>query len=146
MLWRKTLKGKGELYAAVNDDNFAGFAYVVANTKMAYLFFLAVTKDQRGKGIGGKILTEIKQRYGDKSVTLNIEEIDETSKNYNERLRRKAFYEKNGFRIADIKTKECGVKYDMLVYGKNVTYKDYADLMKNFVGKVTYKLLFGQTN
>ncbi|MCD8373100.1 MAG: GNAT family N-acetyltransferase [Clostridia bacterium] len=143
-LWRKAKKGKGELYAATNKDMFVGLTHAVIYKNLVYVYFLAVEKNNRGKGFGSKILAELKNKYKDYNIVLNIEELDENVENFEDRLNRKKFYEKNGFRLTGIKTIEKGVRYDLMLCGEDTTYKEFASLIKNFAGKLIYKLYFRQ--
>ena len=71
-----------------------------------------------------------------------IEEIDENSNNYNERLKRKKFYLNNGFKDLNYKVKEAGVIYEMLGYNNEVTHEEYRDLMKYYFGEILYNYVY----
>ena len=57
----KALKGKGDMLIAKDNDKFIGMAYMICYKNLAYLFYLAVDENSRGKGYGGKILSAIKE-------------------------------------------------------------------------------------
>ncbi|MCD8040966.1 MAG: GNAT family N-acetyltransferase [Clostridia bacterium] len=144
MILNKAKKGKGELFAAESNGSFIGLANTVTHKQTVYLFFLAVDSAVRGKGYGSEILTEIKRRYNDKKIILCMEELDTSAKNFEERIKRKRFYERNGFNLSGIKSVEAGVWYDLLVYGGEITYEEFADLMKDYMGSLLFKLIFKQ--
>ena len=59
--------------------------------------FLAVDSKLRSKGCGSLMLKEIQSLYPENKVIVSIERCDKTVENLEQRLRRKRFYEKNGF-------------------------------------------------
>ena len=80
-----------------HNGTFCGFTYTVETDYTLYVFYFAIPENLRGKGYGTAILTHVKNAYPNKTITLNIEPIDETSSNYEERVKRLAFYNRNGF-------------------------------------------------
>lgn len=78
-------------------DEFVGISYSIVNCDMVFIFYLAVDDKSQSRGYGTQILNCIKEKYKDKEITLDIEKIDESSKNYEQRVRRLRFYQKNGF-------------------------------------------------
>lgn len=86
------------------DDNFVGkfvgLSYTVESNETLFVVYLAVHDSIQSQGYGSKILENLKQKYKNKSVTLFIETMDTTAEkadNYAQRVKRLAFYEKNGF-------------------------------------------------
>ena len=68
------------------------------------LLYLAISDAVRGKGYGSAVLQAVQKKYAGKRIILNIEEMDEQAANYAQRVKRKAFYQKNGFEILDYKS------------------------------------------
>ena len=62
-----------------------------------YVFYFAISQSERGQGYGSYILQTVKEFYKNQRLCLAIEEIDETAANYQQWVKRKEFYEKNGF-------------------------------------------------
>ncbi len=87
-------------WLGIYDDGFKGMAYVLFDDRILYLLYLAVVEDDRGKGIGTKVLAMLRERYPGLKMYLNIEPPDDECDNREERLRRKAFYERNGFVVS----------------------------------------------
>lgn len=61
-------------------------------------FFLAIDRNARSKGYGGAALKALADAYPQLQIILDFEEIDENAENIDQRLRRKNFYLRNGFR------------------------------------------------
>ena len=99
-------------------------------------------RETRGKGFGSKILESIKQKYINYRIVLCIEQIDKNSNNYKQRIKRKEFYTKNGFKDASYTIKERSIRYDMLYYNQNdkkVTLQEFQEMMKDYFGKTLYQ-------
>ena len=102
-------KGAGDFLVAKDGEVFIGFAYTVIYKDMAYLFYFAIDKEQRGKGYGSAVLGRLKEIYSGKRFFLAREMLDENAENYGERVKRREFYLKNGFADLSVKIKEASV-------------------------------------
>ncbi len=137
MNWVK--EGKSTLYSVTLKEEVVALSYVVPYQDILFLFYLAVCKNEQGKGYGSAVLSFIKKKYGDRRIIINIEELDEKALNYSQRLQRKAFYEKNGFVDLHYIVREYGVNYEMFsIDGKEVDKEEYINLMSSIIGKERY--------
>lgn len=128
-----------KLYSFYENGNFIGFAYCIYYKDLMYILFLAVNNKIRAKGYGSKILSEICKIYKNYRIILFSEELTKDCDNYEQRLRRVKFYEKNNFYISGVKICEVGVKYDILSYNRIKFSKDeYMELFKNYLGKIIF--------
>lgn len=118
----------------------AGIAYFSHGKDFTYLFFLAVRKDARGKNYGSQILQKTRELYPGRRVCLNIEELNETVADYAMRVRRKKFYEKNGFTPCGYKVIENKVVFEMLSFGGDVSYEEYRAMLDYCFGKCFSRL------
>ena len=101
-----------DLTAWMAGDKFRGFTSSVTVEGLHFLLFFAVAEDCRGQGCGSAILQAIQKQHP--AVVLNIELLDPAAPNYPERLRRFAFYQKNGFHDAFYHVWEVGGKFRVL--------------------------------
>ena len=101
-----------DLTAFMDGDTFCGFTASATVENMHFLLFFAIPEDLRGRGYGSAILSQLRQNY--EVVTLNVELLDETAPNYPQRLRRFAFYRKNGFFDTGYHVWEVGGKFRVL--------------------------------
>ena len=101
-----------DLTAFLDGDTFCGFTASVTVDKMHFLLFFAIPEELRGRGYGSAILSQLRQNY--ETVTLNVELLDENAPNYSQRLRRLAFYRKNGFYDTAYHVWEVGGKFRVL--------------------------------
>ncbi len=101
-----------DLTAWMDGDKFCGFTSSATVEGLHFLLFFAVAEDCRSRGYGSAILQAIRKQHP--AVTLNIELLDPAAPNYPERLRRFAFYQRNGFRDAHYHVWEVGGKFRVL--------------------------------
>ncbi len=118
------------------DGICAGLMYVVSYGTLSYLFYFAISDACRGKGIGSRALAALRETYPDHRIFLAIERLEETAPNYPERVRRKAFYERNGFEDLHLFLQEGPVIYALLGCGGTVTPEEYDALITVFTGKL----------
>lgn len=141
MLTRRCRQGKAEFSAVVDGDRFVGLTYVIGNDRVKTLMFLAIDDDARDGGYGSEILRCIHKKYSGVKLFLNIEPLDKNAPNYEQRCRRKAFYDRNGFVGLDYQVHEAGVTYEMLTHGEYVTKQEYEDVMTMMYGAPLYKIV-----
>ena len=101
-----------DLTAWMDGDKFCGFTASATVEGLHFLLFFAVAEDCRSRGYGSAILQAIQRQHP--GVVLNIELLDPAASNYPERLRRFAFYQKNGFHDAHYHVWEVGGKFRVL--------------------------------
>ena len=101
-----------DLTAWMDGDKFCGFTSSATVEGLHFLLFFAVAEDCRSQGYGSAILQAIQAAHP--AVVLNIELLDPAADNYPERLRRFAFYQKNGFHDAFYHVWEVGGKFRVL--------------------------------
>jgi len=89
---------------AFYEGVFVGFAVLLSDRalQVAYLSYFAIDGAYRSKGCGGAALAKLSEVYEDCQIVLDMERMDETAENYGQRLRRLAFYERNGYRSAGV--------------------------------------------
>lgn len=138
----KAKKSVADFFLIYDDKSYIGMLYTIYFKDIVFLFYLAVEKNQRENGYGSKILNIIKDKFPNKRIILNIEEVTPNCENYSQRLKRQNFYIKNGFKLCDLKTQEGDINYQMMYYHKSVSYEEYSQLIQNFMGKFLFKLYY----
>lgn len=97
LFWLGILRKKAQCVAYYEANQFVGFSYTLSSEQLSYLFFLAVDEKLQGQGIGTQILNSLNSDYHHKPLVVTIEEVDYSNSNIEQRLKRLAFYEANGF-------------------------------------------------
>ena len=136
MFFTNALKEDNDLLAFYEQDDFIGFANVLFYKDICYMFFLAINPDYRNKGYGSKIIQEAFKKYKGKRFVLCFEEVDDKYKDNSNRIKRREFYYRNGFKDNKLKTWEYGVIYDTVYYGTSpVCFEEYLSLMIHCYGE-----------
>lgn len=138
-------KNKANFYGIYDNGKFIGLIYNIYYKDIVFIFYLAIDKELRGQGYGSKVLEYIKYKYSKHRIILSIEQVNKNSSNYKQRMKRKEFYVKNGFKDANYTIKERNVIYEMLYYNENykkVDLQEFENMMKNYFGKILYQYFY----
>lgn len=95
LMWRARVDWI-QFLAFYDDGKFCGMAYIVYNNTLLDILYLAVDEKFRSQGYGQQILTYLAQSYK-RTIVLEVELPDKKASNYEQQIRRKAFYLRNGF-------------------------------------------------
>ena len=106
--------GRSALTAYYDGETFCGFTFSSVEGSILYVMFFAVEDSRRGKGYGSGILRYLIETNPGKTVLLNVEIPDSSAPNNDQRIRRMAFYEKNGFRDTGFHIREVGGVFGVL--------------------------------
>ncbi len=134
LLAAKAYKKDVDFWSLYRDGSWFGMAYVLNEDDLSYLFYFAVSEKERGKGLGSAALRSLKRKYEGRRLFLALEQLDENSDNYSERLKRRNFYLKNGLEPIDCTIRECKVVYDVMCVGGSILPSEYEKMMRNYLG------------
>ena len=133
----KHRKGEADIWVIDRDGEFAGFAITVNELDMVLLDYFAISGDKRNSGLGGKALQLLQEKYADKRFFLEIECEDDSADNAAERVRRKAFYLRNGMSEIGVKANVYTVDMELLGYNCDISFEDYEALYHASYGNMT---------
>ena len=134
MLMLKAKKKGVDFWSVSCDGEWTGLLYIVNHRDLSYVFYIAVSEEFRGQGIGSAILRAAQKIYKGRRLFLAIEQLDENAENYGQRVDRRNFYLRNGFTELHRKLREGNVTYEILGTGGDVRAEEYEALMKNYAG------------
>ncbi|WNC67241.1 GNAT family N-acetyltransferase [Thalassotalea nanhaiensis] len=134
LLRYKMRKGKAGFSVIYDHDTWLGFIYTTEYKDIIYVQFMAITESLRSSGYGSKVIDSIKDMYCGKRIVLNIEELNEQAENYPQRLKRKAFYEKNDFNSSGYIVKEPAERVEVLIFGGNISKEEIEEMYKSLMG------------
>lgn len=115
----------GELAACYDGELFCGFYATITVGDIVCILFLAVEPQLRDRGYGGQILELITDRAAGRRIMLDIEAPDIKADNYEQRIRRKQFYIKNGYRETEIAYDWRGVSYEILITNGTISEAEF---------------------
>lgn len=132
-----------DLFSIYYKDILVGFFYslTIEKYKLTYLFFFAIKKEYQGMKIGTKALDKFTSYFKDNRIFLAMEEINNNTDNYLERISRMNFYLKNGFHLLNQKLIEKNVIYDLLGTSNKVQAFEYKELLETNFNKSFIKYL-----
>ncbi len=117
---KRMLKNNEETYIFEEDGNAKGYCIVDELQEYILIAFLATYKENRGQGIGTKILRDLKEKYSNKKGILLEVEDPEFAKNEEEKNiqeKRIKFYKKSDFKIIDkLKLNLFLVHFKLMIY------------------------------
>lgn len=118
-----------DFWAIYDNNDFIGFTVIARYKTMVYLFFLAITPENRSKGYGTKIISLISENYKSCQFVVDFEMIDESASNIEQRIKRKEFYLRNGFKETDKFLTYFGVSYEILCMHHEFDFSLFKKLM-----------------
>ncbi|MBQ2095405.1 MAG: GNAT family N-acetyltransferase [Firmicutes bacterium] len=116
-------RGKADFFVYRDAGENVGFCVVLLPGRYAYGLFAAIDSDKWNRGYGSQLVREVLRAYPDRVVVLDIEPVNETADNYEERRRRLRFFEKNGFHDTGYEMRDESGPYRILSNGKVSTWK-----------------------
>ena len=123
-------KGKSDVWYCEKAGRFAGLAITINGIDKILIDYLAVNEKRRGQGLGSDILQEMRQTYADKGVFLEIEVVDASAGNFEERKRRKQIYLANGMKEMNVFVELFGVDMELLGYECTLTFEEYREFYR----------------
>ena len=141
LLKRRERCNNVDWWSIYDGGTWTGFFYVIHYKDLSYVFYFAIAEQFRGKGYGSQALTQLKQEYTGRRIFLAIEQLDPAAKNYNERVNRKQFYERNGFSDLHQKLREGNVVYSLLGIGGAVRKEEYKTLIRGWAGPILSRIV-----
>lgn len=107
-------------------------SYSFSAPDLVYIGFLAVNESYRGFGYGSQILQAFRRVYSDRVQVLEIEPVEEGHDNYEQRVKRLAFYEKNGFTPTQLVSHQGQNSFTVLSRNGTVTSKQLQKVFHTF--------------
>lgn len=118
-----------DFWGLYENDDFIGFTVIARYKRMIYLFFLAITPENRSKGYGSKIISLISENYKSCQFVVDFEMVDESARNIEQRIKRRDFYLRNGFKETNHYLTYFGASYEILCMHHEFDFTLFKELM-----------------
>ena len=129
-------EGKMEVFAVISDAcEFAGVVITALGESAVLIDYLAISTEVRSCGYGSQTLEILKKIYDGKKLIIEIEDPDVPSKNREQRIKRKNFYLKNGFKPLDFKISLFGCEMIMLGFPDCISFDEYRAIQESIFRK-----------
>ncbi len=99
------------------------------------LDYFAIARAFRGQGIGAQVLEKLQKRCEGERLILEIESTKVEADNLEQRLLRKAFYERCGMHTLDYSVMVMGVEMEILTFGCTVGFEEYHAVCEQVFGE-----------
>ena len=109
-----------QFLAFYDGETLCGLAYLAAMGRQTFLMFFAVEEQIRSQGYGGRILDRLQALYPKNKHIVSIEPCRGGAGDLENRLRRKAFYLRSGYKETGYSMRLAGQEQEILV--KNGTF------------------------
>ena len=95
-----------------------------------FILYIAVNDKTQSKGYGSEILKKLQEECHNKPISLFIEMLDPKVDNYEQRVKRLAFYERNGYTNLNIKAGFKKPELDILSTKKDFSVEECKKMLK----------------
>ena len=104
-----------QFLAFYEGETLCGFVYMATQGRQSFIMFFAVEEKLRSKGYGSRILSEIQALYPQNKLIVSIEPCVECGEDITMRIKRKAFYLRNGYQETGYFMKLGGQEQEILI-------------------------------
>lgn len=118
-----------EFLALIHEDSFIGYIVVYPHRDLLYLLYLAIDPSCRSKGYGSHVIETLKARYADRKLVVDFEMPDDNAPNREQRLRRRQFYLRNGYKETGFFVSYMGVDYEVFCMNDDFDPQAYKDML-----------------
>ena len=133
-LERTYAEGKNAILAVTDGEEFVGLAILMTDGRCTLLDYLAIEPEKRDRGYGSQVLRRLLTEYSELPLLVEIERADESAADNAERLRRRAFYLRNGMESSGVCVWLFQVEYELLCANGSVSYEQYRALLTDCMG------------
>lgn len=119
-------KGATVDFIAIEDDGvFVGYTYMINFFQGSFIYYFAIELEYQSKGYGTALLKHLREIQGTRPIVLTIFAPQPNNDDYEERIRRKWFYVKNGFVDQKIPyPSEDSHRFDIFMNGFGIGYTE----------------------
>lgn len=131
MLVERASEENLDFLALTDEGSFVGIMVVRRYGDLAYLLYLAIDPSCRSKGYGSRAIETIRAEYPDRKLVVDFEMPDGNASNNDQRIRRRQFYLRNGYRETGLFVTYQGIDYEVFCMGDGFEHREYMDMWKD---------------
>lgn len=141
LIKQKQKSGESNMWCLMEGKDFVGLAITMEVEDLVILDYFAIDSELRGKGLGSKALSCLKEMYQGKRLVLEIEDVEQENPEREMRLKRKAFYLANGLSEMGVKVTLYGVDMELLGVNCLVDFDEYKKVYTTLYGSAPEKFV-----
>lgn len=137
LILEKRAEGSVEILAIEDEKKqFRGLMITILHQDMVLIDYFAIDKENRGIGIGSDALKLFAARYAKKRIFLEIEStVSEQVEEYAIKMRRKAFYQRNGLAPMGYLVDLFGVEMEIMTFHCDISFEEYQGMLVHVYGE-----------
>jgi len=124
--------GRGAVLYTYHDGGFIGFTLQYNMDDRVYFIYIANVSEKRCMGYGSKILELFREINAGKRIFVILELKDEEADNYEQRVRRIDFYERNGCSDSGVRVWSDGYEYGTMFVQGELTAAEIEEMVREF--------------
>ncbi len=128
----RALDGGAFLDRYSEDEEFIGFTMGFVHRDMVFLVYFATRPEVRGNGYGSEILDMLRDEFSTYRMFLVTEPLDPGVEDNCMRVRRQAFYRRNGCRDTGVKVVSDGEWFDTMFVQGTLTEDEMVSVIRNY--------------
>ena len=135
LIRRKVRQGVMGLWL-LEEDGPAGMASAIFAGERVLLDYFAIDARRRGQGLGSRALAELQGFCQGRTLLLEIEALEAGAQNYDQRVRRKRFYLKNGMEETGLVCSVFGNRMELLCWNcdTGIPFEEYREIYRVGLG------------
>ena len=138
LIVKKQEEGLVDMLSLEEDQRTVGLAIMARTGDLVLFDYFAVEEGERNSGRGTRALQAILTYYGDLRVVGEIDSTRETgAADLEMRIRRKAFYLRNGLTELPYQVNLWGNQMEMLSNNRPCSFEEYLDIYTSVFGPAT---------
>ena len=124
-------KGASVDFIAIEDDaKFVGYTYMINFFQGSFIYYLAIEPEDQSKGYGTALLKYLRNIKGNRPIALTAFALNPDDEEYENNVRRKWFYIKNGYVDQKIPyPSEDSHRFDVYMNGFGISYIELMALL-----------------
>ena len=131
IITRMQKEGRTDVWMALQDGHFVGFAATINAPDVVLLDYLAVHEKRRSQGMGSAMLQALLNKYAGRGLFVEIEAADRDDPD-GSKLRRKQFYLRNGLTDMHVVAILFGVRMELLGLGCDLDFDGYQNFYRTY--------------
>ena len=117
--------GGTEVFCFYDEETFVGMACLLNSPTISHIIYLAVDESLRGHGYGSKALELLHCNKSGRKIMVDIEVPNENAENAEQRIMRKRFYLRAGYKETPVKYEWRQENYEILSFGGQISEEEY---------------------
>lgn len=140
---QKQQAGELDVFSIEEAGSFCGLAITIRYQDIVLLDYFAIEESVRNSGYGSRALALLCEHYRGKRFILEVESTRESAPNQEQRVARKGFYLRNGWKDLGILVFIYETQMELLGYDTSVSFEEYEELYRHHYPERLPRLLSG---